>query len=248
MPGQLKEVRNRIKSVDSIQQITKAMKMVSAAKLRRAQDAIQQMRPYTEKLQEMLRHIVSNSEGDVDMSLADERPVEKVLIVLITSDRGLCGSYNANLIKLTKQHISKKYSEQYHKGEVTLLPIGKKGHEHFVRHTHFEGNKSGKGLNLKDGYRDLLLELSFEDVQKAAEFAMESFLEHKFDKVEIIYSRFINAVVQEFKVEPFLPIPKNQETGENGKEKKMETETGRKADFIFEPDQESLVKELMPKI
>src|SRR6478736_2825648 len=110
MSGALKEVRNRIQSVKSTQQITKAMKMVSAAKLRRAQDAIIQMRPYAEKLQEMLSNIISNAEGDVNMALAAERPVQKVLVIVITSDRGLCGGYNSNIIKLAKQVIREKYA------------------------------------------------------------------------------------------------------------------------------------------
>src|SRR4026209_2194135 len=109
MPGQLKEVRNRIKSVQSTQQITKAMKMVSAAKLRRAQDAIIQMRPYARKLQEMLGNILANAEGDLKMTLAAVRPIEKVLVIVITSDRGLCGGYNSNLIKLARQVIKEKY-------------------------------------------------------------------------------------------------------------------------------------------
>jgi F-type H+-transporting ATPase subunit gamma len=128
MSGQLKEVRNRIKSIQSTQQITKAMKMVSAAKLRRAQDAIQQMRPYAVKLQEMLQNIVSNTEGGIDMALAANRPVEKVLLVVITSDRGLCGAYNTNVIKLTKQAIREKYAAQYAKGNVQIMPIGKKAY------------------------------------------------------------------------------------------------------------------------
>src|SRR5882672_4453120 len=123
MAGQLKEVRNRIKSVQSTQQITKAMKMVSAAKLRRAQDAIIQMRPYARKLQEMLGNIVSNAEGDIKMTLAAVRPVEKVLVIVITSDRGLCGGYNSNLIKLAKQTIREKYSAQSAKGNTEFLPI-----------------------------------------------------------------------------------------------------------------------------
>ena len=112
MSGQLKEVRNRIKSVTSTQQITKAMKMVSAAKLRRAQDAILQMRPYAQKLQEMLSNIVSNVSGDLELSLAEERSAERILLIPITSDRGLCGAYNANVIKLTRQAITGKYAEQ----------------------------------------------------------------------------------------------------------------------------------------
>jgi len=133
MSGALKEVRNRIKSVQSTQQITKAMKMVSAAKLRRAQDAITQMRPYAQKLQEMLSNIVSSSEGDVAMDLAVERPVEKALIIVVTSDRGLCGGYNSNLIKLTKQVIKDKYAAQNAKGNVQVLPIGKKAYEYFSK-------------------------------------------------------------------------------------------------------------------
>src|SRR5919199_717014 len=127
MAGQLKEVRNRIKSVQSTQQITKAMKMVSAAKLRRAQDAIVQMRPYANKLQEMLSNIVSNSEMGEGMALAAERPVERVLLIVITSDRGLAGAYNANIIKQAKQVIKDRYAGQYAKGNVTIWSIGKKG-------------------------------------------------------------------------------------------------------------------------
>lgn len=237
MPGQLKEVRNRIRSVQSIQQITKAMKMVSAAKLRRAQDAIVQMRPYAQKLQEMLQNIVSNSTGDADMSLADQRPAEKILLVVITSDRGLCGAYNMNLIKLTKQTIRKKYQEQFDKGNVTIMPVGKKGYDHFSRHN-FKVNKA---------YRDLFLNLSFEGVQEASAEVMKEFLNKEYDIVEIIYSRFKNAVTQEFQVERFLPIPKvvsspKAGTGKQTEEKKL------KADFIFEPDEVTLITELMPKI
>jgi len=129
MAGQLKEVRNRIKSVQSTQQITKAMKMVSAAKLRRAQDSIIQMRPYAQKLQEMLSNIVSNIEGGASLKLAEERKVEKVLLIVITSDRGLAGAYNSNIVKLTKQTIVEKYDAQFKKGNISIWNIGKKGYE-----------------------------------------------------------------------------------------------------------------------
>ncbi|MEJ7681363.1 MAG: FoF1 ATP synthase subunit gamma [Segetibacter sp.] len=129
MSGQLKEVRNRIKSVQSTQQITKAMKMVSAAKLRRAQDAITQMRPYAKKLQEMLRNIVSSAEGEVGGTLAMDRGSARVLLIVITSDRGLAGGYNSNLIKLAKETIATKYADQNKKGNVTIWNIGKKGYE-----------------------------------------------------------------------------------------------------------------------
>src|SRR5882724_2122758 len=162
MAGQLKEVRNRIKSVQSTQQITKAMKMVSAAKLRRAQDAIIQMRPYARKLQEMLSNIVSNSEGEAGMALATERVAEKVLLIVITSDRGLAGAYNTNIIKTSKALIAEKYSSQFQKGNVTIWNIGKKGYEHFIKNR-YKANAS---------YKDIFLNLTFENVQKASVAAM----------------------------------------------------------------------------
>src|SRR5687767_2603891 len=158
MAGQLKEVRNRIKSVQSTQQITKAMKMVSAAKLRRAQDAIIQMRPYARKLQDLLSNIVSNVEGGVGMDLAVARPIEKVLLIVITSDRGLAGAYNANLIKTAKTLIAEKYTDQNKKGNVTIWSIGKKGYEHFLKNKY----------NTDATHKDIFLNLNFENVQKAS--------------------------------------------------------------------------------
>ena len=227
MAGQLKEVRNRIKSVQSTQQITKAMKMVSAAKLRRAQDAIIQMRPYARKLQELLSNIVSNSEGGAGMSLATERPIEKVLLIVITSDRGLCGAFNTNIIKLAKATVAEKYESQFKKGNVTVWNIGKKGYEHFSK------NK----FHADATYKDIFQSLNFENVQKAAQAAMKAFEEKQFDVVEMVYSQFKNAATQKFEVERFLPIPKV--------EKKAGT---AKADFIYDPAKEILIAELMPKI
>ncbi|AWO00938.1 ATP synthase F1 subunit gamma [Chitinophaga alhagiae] len=229
MSGQLKEVRNRIKSIQSTQQITKAMKMVSAAKLRRAQDAIVQMRPYAEKLQEMLQNIVSNSEGDIDMALAANRSVEKVLIVAITSDRGLCGAYNTNVIKLAKQTIREKYSAQFAKGHVEVLPIGKKAYEHF----------SKNGYKVNDHFWGLFGHLTFENVKEAAAVALNGFVKGEYDAVDIVYSEFKNAATQRFKVEQFLPIAKVEQ---------QEGAKQTKADFIFEPEKEILITELMPKI
>ena len=227
MAGQLKEVRNRIKSVQSTQQITKAMKMVSAAKLRRAQDSITQMRPYARKLQEMLSNIVSNSGGDVTIKLAEERPVQKALLIVITSDRGLCGAYNSNIVKLAKQTIADKYNEQYKKGNVAIWNIGKKGWESLTK----------TGHKTSDTFKDIFLDLRFENIQAAAQAAMKAFENKEFDAVEIIYSEFKNAATQRFAAEPFLPIPKNLPTG-----------TAQKSDFIYEPDKELLIAELMPKI
>lgn len=227
MSGQLKEVRNRIKSVTSTQQITKAMKMVSAAKLRRAQDAILQMRPYAQKLQEMLSNIVSSLSGDMDLPLAEERVPERVLLIPITSDRGLCGAYNTNVIKLTRQVINEKYAAQHAKGNVTLLPLGKKGFEFFLRY----------GFKVVDNYWNIFSDLTFENVRDAAVYAQQAFLNKEFDRVEIIYSQFRNAATQKFVSEPYLPIPRVEKA-----------ENTKNSDFIFEPSREVLIQELMPKI
>ncbi len=227
MSGALKEVRTRIKSVQSTQQITKAMKMVSAAKLRRAQDAITQMRPYAQKLQEMLGNIVSGSQGEMGMSLATERPAEKVMIIVVTSDRGLCGGYNSNLIKLAKQIAKEKYADQLAKSNVTFLPIGKKGYEHFAKN----------GYKVIDTYWNIFTGLSFEKVQAAAKYAITVFENGEVDKVELVFSEFKNAASQEYIAEQFLPVRKT-----------TTVESKKKSDFIFEPNKEVLVAELMPKI
>jgi len=227
MAGQLKEVRNRIKSVQSTQQITKAMKMVSAAKLRRAQDSIIQMRPYAKKLQELLSNVVSNSEGASGLKLAEVRPVQSVLLIVITSDRGLCGAYNSNIVKLAKQTITDKYDAPFKKGKVTIWNIGKKGFESLTK----------SGYTTNDTYKDLFLHLTFENVQAAAQAAMKAFENNEFDAIEIVYSEFKNAATQAFVAEQFLPIPK------------IEQKAGaKKSDFIFEPEEDTLLAELMPKI
>jgi F-type H+-transporting ATPase subunit gamma len=227
MSGALKEVRNRIKSVQGTQQITKAMKMVSAAKLRRAQDAITQMRPYAQKLQEMLSNIVSSSEGEINMALAAERTINRVLVIVVTSDRGLCGGYNSNLIKLAKQTIKDKYAEQHAKGNVTVLPIGKKGFEHFKKN----------GYQVAENFWDIFTGLSFEKVQGAAQYAMNAFANKEIDAVELVYSEFKNAATQIFVAEAFLPVPKV-----------VVTTGSKKSDFIYEPGKDTLIAELMPKI
>jgi len=227
MSGQLKEVRIRIQSVTSTQQITKAMKMVSAAKLRRAQDSILQMRPYAQKLQEMLSNIVSSISADIDLPLADERPAERVLLVPVTSDRGLCGAYNANVIKLTRQAMNEKYAAQHSKGNVTLLPVGKKGYDYFVRH----------GYKVVSDYWDLFSDLGFDNVRRVAAYIQQAFLDKEYDRVELVYSQFRNAATQVFVVEQYLPVPRVEKA-----------EDGRNTDFIFEPSKEVLVRELMPKI
>jgi F-type H+-transporting ATPase subunit gamma len=184
------------------------------------------MRPYAKKLQEMLSNIVSNTQVEGGNALAVERPVEKVLLIVITSDRGLAGAYNSNVIKLAKQIIREKYKAQQAKGNVTIWSIGKKGFEHFQKNN----------FAVTDTFKDIFHHLSFEAVQEASQAAIKAFQEKQFDKVEVVYSEFKNAATQRFVVEQFLPIQKTNAGG------------GVKADFIFDPNKEELIAELMPKI
>jgi F-type H+-transporting ATPase subunit gamma len=228
MSGALKEVRLRIKSVQSTQQITKAMKMVSAAKLRRAQDAIIQMRPYAEKLQEMLSNIIGGSE-DVAGALSVQRPIEKVLIIAVSSDRGLCGGFNSNINKMVRTLVEEKYKAEAEKGNVTVLPLGKKIYEAAGR----------SKFNVIDKYWNIYSNLSFDNVKAAAEYVRIAYLNKEFDRVEIIYNQFKNAATQLVQAEQHLPIPKPKSV------------IGAKTtnnDFIFEPSKEVLINELMPKI
>ena len=228
MSGKLKEVRTRINSVKSTQQITKAMKMVSAAKLRRAQDAIIQMRPYANKLNEILGNIVAALEGDLHIDLAQEREIHKVLVVLITSDRGLAGSYNANLIKKAMHTIEERYAEQHAQGNVTLMTIGKRGLDHYRKR--FD--------NLDSSASDLFHRLTFEEVSDVAGHIIAAFEKGEYDRVDIVYSQFKNAASQDFVAEQFLPIQKPEQQEENGS----------KTDYIFEPAKEDIINDLTPKI
>lgn len=224
MPN-LKEIRNRITSVGSTMQITSAMKMVSAAKLKRAQDAITQMRPYAEKLQEILGNLTASLDIS-ENALAAARPVEKVLIIAITSNRGLCGGFNNNIIKRVNLAINEEYSN----ANVSLLCLGKKAKDAFKRsNMYFE--TSGTGIA-----DDIFAELTFGNVSVVADFAMKSFLEKKFDKVVVIYNSFINAASQEVKEEQLLPIVPTEQASDK-----------QAGDYIFEPSKEEIVEELIPK-
>lgn len=230
MSGKLKEVRTRISSVKSTQQITKAMKMVSAAKLRRAQDAIIQMRPYANQLNHILQNIVAALDGELQIDLAEEREVEKVLMVLITSDRGLAGSYNANLIKKAWSTIQEKYQSQYDAGQLTLMTIGKRGMDYY-----------SKRIDKVDtSAHDLFHRLTFEDVSTVAGQIIDAYVNGTYDKVEVVYSEFKNAASQVFVSDQFLPIQKPQQAAEHVVDKRTS--------YIFEPEKEVLINQLIPKI
>ena len=221
MPN-LKEIRSRITSVGSTMQITSAMKMVSAAKLRRAQDAIIEMRPYSNKLTELLSNLSSNldpSEGGV---YATTRDVKKVLLVTITSNRGLCGGFNSNIIKKAKSLIEKEYSD----ADVSILSIGKKSSEFFSKNSY----------NIQSTHDELYSDLNFENTSIIAEDIMNSFEKGEYDQVIILYNQFKNAATQIIMNEQFLPIkPSSNNSNESV------------TDYIFEPNQNQIVQNLIPK-
>ena len=219
MPN-LKEIRARISSVGSTMQITSAMKMVSAAKLKRAQDSITQLRPYSNKLTELLNNLSSSLDATFGGDLTSDRGEKNVLIIAITSNRGLCGAFNTNIIKKVKNISENKYS----KSKISLLTIGKKGSEFFARNNY----------NVISSHDELYDELTFENSSKIAESIIKSFLNKKFDKVILVYNQFKNAATQIIVSEQFLPI-KPQQT------------TNAVKNYIFEPNQEEIVSELIPK-
>jgi len=224
----LKEIRSRITSVSSTRQITSAMKMVSAAKLRRAQDAITQMRPYANKLKELLGNLSDSAEDSAEGIYTEERDVERVLLIPITSNRGLAGAFNANIIKETKRIIAEKYADK----NVTVLSIGKKADD-FFKKTEF----NIKGTTLPNKLDTLYDDLTFENVANVAQKIMDSYSYKQFDKVELIYNSFINAAMQKVEVEQYLPIVP-QEVDEND---------NSQVDYIFEPSKEFIISELIPK-
>lgn len=220
----LKEVRIRITSVGSTQQITKAMKLVSATKLRRAQNAITQMRPYAQKLNGLLANLADSIDVDSLKVYFDKREVKNVLIVPITSDRGLCGSFNANVIKLASRVIAEKYQGK----NITILPIGKKGSEFFAKTKHTVINDS----------RDAFLTLNAETGFSIGERILAEFKAGKYDAVEIVYNQFKNAATQILTNDQFLPIDKST-FGAAG---------DAKNDYIFEPSKGEILEDLIPRI
>lgn len=232
MSGKLKEVRDRIGSINSTQQITSAMKMVSAAKLRKAQEAITQMRPYADRLNRMLQNIVSNLEGDINTKLHESREVEQVLVVVVTSNRGLCGAFNSNIIKKAEEKIDTIYAEQRKKGKLHLLCIGKRGMEYFAKYY--------KDCPMIKDHMLAFDDLSSNNINLISGKILEQFEDETFDIVDIAYASFKNAGVQIPRVDQFLPI---QEI--NLEDQKKETFV---ADYIFEPDKTKLLEHLIPSI
>ncbi len=228
----LKEVRERIKSVKNTQQITKAMKMVSASKLRRAQMAITQMRPYADKLNSMLKNILSNLEGNATTSFGEERAIDNVCVVVVTSNKGLCGAFNTNVIKAAVAKIEEKYTAHKAAGKLTILPIGKKGHAYF--------KKRYTNCPIIEDHVLLFDDLSFDNVAQVSQALMDAFEGKEFDAVHVSYGRFRNAAVQYPECVQFLPVEKLEPTG--GSQRR------HKADYIFEPNKVDLLNHLVPSI
>ena len=217
----LKEIRNRIASVSSTMQITSAMKMVSAAKLKKAQDAITAMRPYSDKLTELIQNLSSSIDGDTQNPYTEQRPVQNVLVLVITSNRGLCGGFNSNIVKAVSKNISTVYANK----KVSLITLGKKGNDILQKSSEIETNNN-----------EIFDELTFSNASAIADSFMADFTSKKYDKIEVVYNRFKNAATQIVTTETLLPIVSEQDD-----------QNTAGADYIFEHTQENIVQELLPK-
>lgn len=223
----LKEVRNRISSVTSTQQITKAMKMVSAAKLKRATNAIIQLRPYANKLKEILANLSASLEDGVSV-YTQEREVENVLLVVVTSNRGLAGAFNTNVIKTTNNLISEKYNAFHTSGNLHIVAIGKKAQDYYEK----------RGYNVIGNNNEVYSALNFQNISAITEAIMQGFVDGKYDKVEVVYNQFRNAAVQILTTEQLLPVPKSENATDDN---------ASRVDYILEPSKEEIVEELIPK-
>jgi F-type H+-transporting ATPase subunit gamma len=230
MPG-LKEVRIRIASVKSTQQITNAMKMVAASKLRRAQMAVVRLRPYAARLRDILQNLSGSIEDSTENAYTKERSPEKIQIVVVASNRGLCGGFNSNAIKAVLNLIDTTYASQYQKGNIALLTVGRKASEYFTK----------RNYNVLETHDELLEHISFENVAIQAKNLMKSFVDQKYDRIILVYNQFKNAAVQRLIVEPFLPIESIAPPVPVSKK------TTVVPDYIFEPDKETIIRELIPK-
>ncbi len=223
----LKVVRSRISSVTSTQQITKAMKMVAAAKLKRATNAIVQLRPYANKLRDILAQVSASVEGN-DSPYTQDRIPTKVLVIVLTSNRGLAGAFNANAIKATNNLIFGKYAEQHARGNLSIIAIGKRGHDFFEK----------RGFNVIGNYNELYSDLNFLNVSQVTDYAMQAFKAGNIDRVEVVYNEFRNAAVQVLTTEQLLPLVPQD---------KPETAVAAETDYIIEPSKEKIIEELIPK-
>ena len=226
----LKEVRIRIASVKSTQQITNAMKMVAASKLRKAQTAIVKLRPYAAKLRELLQNLSGSIDNSDENIFSQERKPEKILLVVITSNRGLCGAFNSNVIKMAVSLTATTYNQQFRQNNVSFITIGRKGSEFF----------SKRNYKVLGSHDELFDQLTFANASVIAEKIMKAYAGKEYDRIDLVYNQFKNAAVQRLLVEQYLPISPEQVAS-------LSPVTKVEADYIFEPDKETIVRELIPK-
>jgi F-type H+-transporting ATPase subunit gamma len=223
----LKEIRTRISSVSSTRQITSAMKMVSAAKLKRAQDSILRLRPYAIKLQEIINNLGNDPEISAENIYLKKRKINKVLLIVISSNRGMCGAFNSSVLKKSLSVVEESYSQQFKEGNVSFITIGKKAFEYL----------KNKKYNVISSRNDLLDNPSFNEIASFCQTIMNDYREEKYDKIEIIYNQFKNAAFQIITEDQFLPV----------EIKPIENKSNKNYDYIFEPSKEEIIVSLIPK-
>jgi len=223
MPS-LKDIKTRIDSVKTTRQVTSAMKMVSAAKLKKAQDDIVQIRPYADKLNEIMFDLVSSMENGENIPLADNREVDRILIVMITSNRGLCGAFNSNIVKEVNKLVKKDYSSHFKNNFIDVIAIGKQGEKLLKSHE----------IKCIKEYNDVYNNLNFNEVDSISGSIISDFLEHKYDKVILVYNEFVNAALQKINVSQFLPL------------ELPESSFKYASQYLFEPNQIEIIKEMIP--
>ncbi|MFK7844841.1 MAG: ATP synthase F1 subunit gamma [Rhodothermales bacterium] len=235
----LNDIRKRISSVKNTQQLTRAMKMVAAAKLRRAQEGIFRTRPYSYKISEIISHLKSHVDPGTHMLFNLRDVVDNVLLIIVTADRGLAGAFNANVIKEAEKTIKEEYAEIHANGQLFLMCVGRKSHEHFFK----------RGYNLVGDYRGVFNELTFDSAQDIIKNAVDGYVEDRWDVVKVVYNEFKNTISQNRIVEPVLPIPREQfitPVMQRDVEHFAEEKEGVEVDYLFERDAESILKALIP--
>ncbi|WP_457652745.1 ATP synthase F1 subunit gamma [Rhodocaloribacter sp.] len=236
----LRDIRNRIVSVQNTQQVTRAMKMVSAAKLRRAQERIFRTRPYAYKIGEIISHLKSQIDPTTHVLFMPREKTDGALVVVVTADRGLAGAFNTNIIKVAEQIIEERYREIHEQGNLYLICIGRKGHEHFRK----------RGYQLVGDFRGVFDHLSFDTVQEVVRLVIDGYLEDRWDVVDVVYNEFKNTISQNRIAEPFLPLRGEQFTTpvmERTVAHRAELKEGVAVDYIFEPDARTILDELVPR-
>ncbi len=221
----LKDIKTRIGSVKTTRQVTSAMKMVSAAKLKKAQDDIVQIRPYADKLNEIIYDLINAMDEDVSIPLAESREPDHVLVIMVTSNRGLCGAFNSNVVKEVNQFIRENYSSHLKNGFIDVMAIGKQGQKLL----------KSQGIECSSDENDVYNHVTFGELEKISSKIITDFLQKKYDRVFLAYNEFVNAAVQNVSIHQFLPL------------ELPEKDLSHQSLYLYEPDQDEIINELLPK-